>query len=405
MLFETRWYLRIVAHSWWTGFVAVIAGWVVTESGRQPWVVQGMLRTADATSPHRGADGAHDAGAVRGRLCDRVCDGHLLYQSTDRAWAAGPRGRAARRRARRRGRCRPPTTPDARRWRAAPDTSRAGYAMGEWDLPLIWAGIIGIAVALYVILDGFDLGVGILFPFSRDEKERDQMIGIDRAVLGRQRDLAGARRRRTCGSRSRAPMRSIMSALYLPVIVMLLALVFRGVAFEFRTVAETSKRYWNFAFAGGSALAAICQGVILGGADPGHQRQERRLCRRRVRLGDAVCADVRPRRARRLRAARRHLAGDEDRRRGRRRARKQHAKLLLLAVLGFMAIVSLWTPLAFERIAARWFTTPNIYYLWPVPLRDRGDRVRAVALARGRTRDPAVPRRDRAVPARLCSAS
>jgi cytochrome d ubiquinol oxidase subunit I len=51
MLLETRWYLRIVSHSWWTGFVAVVAGWVVTESGRQPWVVQGMLRTADATSP------------------------------------------------------------------------------------------------------------------------------------------------------------------------------------------------------------------------------------------------------------------------------------------------------------------------------------------------------------------
>jgi cytochrome d ubiquinol oxidase subunit I len=52
ILFETRWYLRVVAHSWWTGFVAVTAGWVVTESGRQPWVVQGILRTADATSPH-----------------------------------------------------------------------------------------------------------------------------------------------------------------------------------------------------------------------------------------------------------------------------------------------------------------------------------------------------------------
>jgi cytochrome d ubiquinol oxidase subunit I len=51
ILFETRWYLRVVAQSWWTGFVAVIAGWVVTESGRQPWVVQGILRTADATSP------------------------------------------------------------------------------------------------------------------------------------------------------------------------------------------------------------------------------------------------------------------------------------------------------------------------------------------------------------------
>jgi cytochrome d ubiquinol oxidase subunit I len=50
-LFTTRWYLHVMAHSWWIGFVAVWAGWVVTESGRQPWIVQGILRTADATSP------------------------------------------------------------------------------------------------------------------------------------------------------------------------------------------------------------------------------------------------------------------------------------------------------------------------------------------------------------------
>jgi len=50
-LFETRWFLWILSQSWWTGFVAVIAGWVVTESGRQPWLVQGILRTADAISP------------------------------------------------------------------------------------------------------------------------------------------------------------------------------------------------------------------------------------------------------------------------------------------------------------------------------------------------------------------
>ena len=50
-LFETRWYLRVMAQSWWIGFVAVISGWVVTESGRQPWIVHGILRTVDATSP------------------------------------------------------------------------------------------------------------------------------------------------------------------------------------------------------------------------------------------------------------------------------------------------------------------------------------------------------------------
>ena len=54
-LFETRWYLRVMAQSWWIGFVAVISGWIVTESGRQPWIVHGILRTADATSPVPGA--------------------------------------------------------------------------------------------------------------------------------------------------------------------------------------------------------------------------------------------------------------------------------------------------------------------------------------------------------------
>ena len=200
ILFETRWYLRIVAHSWWTGFVAVIAGWVVTESGRQPWVVQGILRTADATSPVAAATVADDAGAVRHRLWHRVRDGHLLHQSADRAWAAGPRGRAAGARRRRRGRCRRRTTPDARRWRRRLAESQARLShRWRWDLPLIWAGIIGIAVALYVILDGFDLGIGILFPFSRDEKRARPDDRLDRAVLGRQRDLAGARRRRAVG--------------------------------------------------------------------------------------------------------------------------------------------------------------------------------------------------------------
>ena len=162
----------------------------------------------------------------------------------------------------------------------------------EWDLPLIWAGVIGLAVALYVILDGFDLGVGILFPFSKNEKERDQMIGsIAPFWDGNETWLVlGGGGLWVAFPRAYGV---IMSALYLPVIVMLLALVFRGVAFEFRHVAETSKRYWNFAFAAGSTLAALCQGVDPGRADPGHHGQGRRLRRRRLRLGNAVCVAVR----------------------------------------------------------------------------------------------------------------
>jgi cytochrome bd ubiquinol oxidase subunit II len=238
--------------------------------------------------------------------------------------------------------------------------------MIEWDLPLIWAGIIGIAVALYVILDGFDLGVGILFPFSRDEKERDQMIGsIAPFWDGNETWLVlGGGGLWVAFPRAYA---AIMSALYLPVIVMLLALVFRGVAFEFRGVAETSKRYWNFAFAAGSALAAICQGVILGGLIQGINVKDgafaggafdwatpfAAMCGLGVLAGYGL-----------LGATWLVMKTDGD---VAIRA-KQQAKMLLLAVLAFMAVVSLWTPLAFERIAARWFATPNIYYLWPVPL-------------------------------------
>src|SRR3954451_9952386 len=134
----------------------------------------------------------------------------------------------------------------------------------EWDLPLIWAGIIGSSVALYVILDGFDLGIGMLFPFAKDDKERDQMMAsIAPFWDGNETWLVMG----GVGLLVAFPLAYaiVMPAFYLPVIVMLLALVFRGVAFEFRGVARTSKTYWNLAFCGGSLVAALAQGAILGG--------------------------------------------------------------------------------------------------------------------------------------------
>src|SRR5919106_6456629 len=120
----------------------------------------------------------------------------------------------------------------------------------EWYLPVIWAALIGTAVALYVILDGFDLGIGILFPTSSSEAERDQMMrsiapfwdGNETWLV-----LGGV------GLFVAFPpaYAVIMPALYLPVIVMLLALVFRGVTFEFRTIARRKNR-WIAVFAGGS---------------------------------------------------------------------------------------------------------------------------------------------------------
>src|SRR4030081_3129140 len=146
----------------------------------------------------------------------------------------------------------------------------------EWYLPVIWAALIGTAVAFYVILDGFDLGTGILFPFARNERERDQMMNsIAPFWDGNETWLVlGGGGLWVAFPRAYAV---IMPALYLPVIVMLLALVFRGVSFEFRAVAVTSKTYWNFAFVAGSTLAGFAQGVILGGLIQGVRVENRQV--------------------------------------------------------------------------------------------------------------------------------
>ena len=112
------------------------------------------------------------------------------------------------------------------------------------DLPLIWAGILGFGVFMYVLLDGFDLGIGILFPFAPSDSGPRPDDEHGRADLGRQRDLAGARRRRAAGGVP-ARLRDLLPALYLPLLLMLLALIFRGVAFEFRFKANTEPLLWD----------------------------------------------------------------------------------------------------------------------------------------------------------------
>jgi cytochrome bd ubiquinol oxidase subunit II len=234
----------------------------------------------------------------------------------------------------------------------------------EWYLPVIWAALIGTAVALYVILDGFDLGIGILFPFARSEAQRDQMM---RSVApfwdGNETWLV-------LGGGGMwvafpAAYAVVMPALYLPVIVMLLALVFRGVAFEFRVVSH-SKIWWNIAFTIGSTLAGFCQGVILGGLIQGIRVENGAyaggafdwatpftlICGVGIVAGYGL-----------LGATWLVLKTEGE---VAARARGQ-AKILLLAVLVLMAVVSLYTPLAFPRIYERWFSLPNFLYLWPVP--------------------------------------
>jgi cytochrome bd ubiquinol oxidase subunit II len=238
-----------------------------------------------------------------------------------------------------------------------------GYAY--W-LPLIATGVVGLAVALYVILDGFDLGVGILFPFYPREIDRDQMMNSVAPfwdgnetwlVLGGVWLLVAF------------PLAySILTpALYVPLITMLLALVFRGVAFEFRWVAKPHHRKWDVAFAAGSTVAAFAQGTLVGGILNGFRIESGQFaggpldwltpfsvmcglglivgyaltgaCWLVMKTTDAVEA----------------------------KARRQ-AKLLLLGLFTFIVLISIWTPLQFERVAQRWFGGHHLLYLSPVPL-------------------------------------
>ena len=134
----------------------------------------------------------------------------------------------------------------------------------EFTVPVVWALLIGTAVALYIVLDGFDLGLGILFPFFPAESDRDQMMNSVAPFWDGNETwlILGGGGLWVAFPKAYAV---IMPALYLPVIFMLLALIFRGVAFEFRWVAKPRHRKWDIAFAGGSTLAAFSQGVILGG--------------------------------------------------------------------------------------------------------------------------------------------
>jgi len=233
-------------------------------------------------------------------------------------------------------------------------------------LPLIWAGLIGTAVAMYVILDGFDLGIGILFPFARKEEDRDVMMNSVAPFWDGNETwlvLGGG------GLFVAFPTAYavIMPAFYLPVIGMLLALVLRGVSFEFRWVAKPSHLIWDVAFAGGSITAAFLQGVILGGLLQGVEVVDRQyaggpfdwLTPFSIFVGFAVVAGYGLLGATWL--VMRTSGPAQEFGRG-------AAPLLLFAVLGAMAVVSLWTPLTVERIAARWFSVPNIFYLWPIPL-------------------------------------
>ena len=236
----------------------------------------------------------------------------------------------------------------------------------DFSLPVIWALIIGTAVALYVVLDGFDLGIGILFPLFPQERDRDQMMNTVAPFWDGNETwlvLGGG------GLWIAFPkaFAIIMPALYLPMIVLLLALIFRGVAFEFRWVAKPRHRWWDVAFAAGSTVAAFAQGLVLGGLLQGIEVRGGQfaggpldwLTPFSLLTGCALVVGYAL-----IGATWLALKTDGD---VEARARRLGAGLLL-GLLVAIAMVSVWTPLAVPRIAERWFRMPDFAWYALVPV-------------------------------------
>lgn len=234
------------------------------------------------------------------------------------------------------------------------------------DLPLVWAGIIAFGIFMYVVMDGFDLGIGILFPFIREEENRDVMMNTVAPIWDGNETwlvLGGA------GLFAAFPLAYsvVLTALYLPLILMLVALIFRGVAFEFRFKAKRSKHWWDKAFIGGSVLATFSQGVVLGAFIDGIPVEGRSfaggpldwLAPFPVFTGLALVVGYAM-----LGCGWLIMKTSAE-------LQRRMFRLMIpltLVLLATIAIVSLWTPLAHGAIAERWFTLPNLFYFLPVPL-------------------------------------
>ncbi|MHA3098539.1 cytochrome d ubiquinol oxidase subunit II [Acinetobacter brisouii] len=229
------------------------------------------------------------------------------------------------------------------------------------DLSLIWVGIIGLGVWIYVVLDGFDLGIGILFPVVAEKQQRDVMMNTVAPVWDGNETwmvLGGA------GLFAAFPLvySMVLSALYLPIMFMLVALIFRGVAFEFRFKAHRSRYLWDQAFIWGSVLASFFQGMILGAYIQGIHPQQGAwdwLTPFSVFTGFGVVLVYAA-----LGCAWLIMKTETDLQ----QRMYQLMPKLLLALLVIFLGVSIYTPLQHAEIAARWFSLPNLYYLSLVPV-------------------------------------
>jgi cytochrome bd ubiquinol oxidase subunit II len=235
------------------------------------------------------------------------------------------------------------------------------------DLPLLWALIIGFGLMMYVIMDGFDLGIGILFPFVGRREDRDTMVNTVAPVWdGNETWLAfgGA------GLLAAFPLAYsvILSALYLPLILMLAGLIWRGVAFEFRFKADEAHRpFWDKAFATGSYIATVTQGVALGAFINGFEVRERAYAGGLLDWVTpfSVFAGVGLLLAYALLGATWLVMKTEGELQ---RRMRELARPITVGLVVAIAIVSLWTPSSHADVAARWFSLPNLLFFAPVPV-------------------------------------
>lgn len=233
-------------------------------------------------------------------------------------------------------------------------------------LPVAWFAVIGFGVLMYVMLDGFVLGIGILAPFAEDEEQLDLMMNTAAPIWDGNETwlvLGGA------GLLAAFPKAYavLLSALYLPVLLLVMALVFRGVAFEFRFKAQRSRWLWSVAFCLGSLLATFAQGVILGAlvqgiplVDGHFQGGAFTWFTPFVMLTGAALVSGYA-----LLGSTWLILKTEGRVQV---LARQFTRPLVVAVITAMGLVSSWLPFLDSRLMARWFSDGNFWWLSPVPL-------------------------------------
>lgn len=234
-----------------------------------------------------------------------------------------------------------------------------------FDLPLIWSFLIATAILIYVILDGFDLGIGILFPFLDNDEDRGTAMNTVAPVWDGNETwliLGGG------GLFATFPLAYaiLMPALYVPILAMLFGLIFRGVAFEFRWRDAKHQAYWDLAFTAGSIAAAFCQGIALGALVQGVEVEGRAyagawwdwLTPFSLLTGVAVVVGYA------LLGATWLVMKTEG---GLREKARRYARVTTIGTVIFIGIISLATLSLDPRFMETWLSTPAVFYTALVP--------------------------------------